>query len=543
MGSQEGHSHRSTGSNAGRFTFHLPNAWTRRPLDEIEDDQALNDDDEQDEGDHSQSGTMRNGLYKSVAQSEEALLTPSEENNSVHNASERFDWENDASLAPMKKGAVLFVFSILGAAVLLPFNSLITPSEYYRRLLAGSSRANAFISWILVVYNLATILIGAHATVSLHKTTPTRRICFSTATILVALLLLTLFTVQPIEEKEGKDADMTFAALLVFTFVIAAATSYLQNAVVALCSIFGGRAMGLMLAGQGLVGFLSSVVQLTAAVTKTTSASASEDLQEVSKAATVFYSFSTAFMAFSIAAFIWLARLGVYRKTCRSFETSRNDMGPNRHPASGLNGNEHYVIRLLPESSRPRARHILDIQSKIQGLSFAIFYIFTVTLAIFPALTARVISTDPAQAGWKRSFVFVAWHFVCFNGFDLLGRTLPTINPRLLIKSTRTNLIASLSRTLFIPLLLACNVRSDISDPGTGGIAGVRFPDWAFFILIALFAGSNGILATSVMVSGPASDTLSNDRDRATAGTILSFWLAAGLAMGSFASFAVGALA
>lgn len=351
--------------------------------------------------------------------------------------------------------------------------------------------------------------------------------------------------------KSKSNANLVFTALLIFTFIIASATAYLQNAVVALCSIFGGRTMGLMLSGQGLVGLLISIVQLIAAMSKTETANVTEDLEQVSRAATIFFSFSTAFMAFAIATFIWLARLRLYQKTCREFEAIRRQEEPSaqsgRRPhtmrSNGDNSDDsdNALIQRLPIAIRPRARHILDIQSKLKGLSFAIFYVFTVTLSLFPALTSRVVSVSDKEDSWKRPLIFVAWHFVTFNGFDLLGRLLPSLSPTLfLIKSPRTLVTFSASRTLFIPLLLACNVRSSSQK---GGVLASPLPDWAFFTIVAIFALSNGLVSTGAMVSGPANGELQNDHHRATAGAILNFWLAAGLAMGSFVSFAVGAVA
>lgn len=48
-------------------------------------------------------------------------------------------------------------------------NALITPSEYYRSVLATTPYARSFTSWIILVYNVATISVGAVATATLEK--------------------------------------------------------------------------------------------------------------------------------------------------------------------------------------------------------------------------------------------------------------------------------------------------------------------------------------------------------------------------------------
>lgn len=571
MGPAAGETAPRTGSVSGRYTFHLPNGWSRRPLeDDVQDGDEEGLDEQQGSDDH-----HRNGLYKPLlAQSDDRAeendtLLEGQEADSTGSTSPR--WDEDGIVSRLVRVGILCAFCIMGAAVLLPFNSLVTPSEYYRYLLADSPRAQGFMSWVVATFNVALIAAGALATISMHTSSPVRRIYYSAGAVFVSLLVLTLFTTNSNSDSDARgdqsasvSADLIFAALLALTLLIASATAYLQTAVVALCSVFGGRAVGLMLSGQGLVGLLVSVVQLVAAVSKTNGGTADdqgpEDHKQVSRAATVFFAFSTAFMAFAIATFTWLARLPLFRKTCRgmgvqsgSGDDAREDedaqqTSPPPSATSTSASQDNFFTRRLAASNRPRARQILTIQNEIRSLSFAIFYTFTITLATFPALTARVISTDTSSntTSWKRPLLFVAWHFVVFNGFDLTGRLLPSISPTLfLIRSARVQVVATLARTAFIPLLLACNVRSnhDHDDDKTAAGAAGAFGDATFFFLVASLALSNGLMSTGVMVSGPSDTQFTSDSDRATVGAIVNFWLGAGLAVGSFASFAVGAFA
>lgn len=82
-------------------------------------------------------------------------------------------------------------------------------------------------------------------------------------TVLAALVLLATYVflhqLGPSEHADDApkmpraDGQAVFPALLAVAAVMAAATAYLQSAVVALSSTFGARPMGLMLAGQGVV--------------------------------------------------------------------------------------------------------------------------------------------------------------------------------------------------------------------------------------------------------------------------------------------------
>ena len=96
------------------------------------------------------------------------------------------------------------------------------------------------------------------------------------------------------------------------------------------------------------------------------------------------------------------------------------------------------------------------------------------------------------------------------------------------------------SRIIFLFVFLACNVRSSVRSDGA--LESTSLPDSVFFLSVIVFGLSNGFTATSVFVAGPECPSLVDEAEKATAGTILSFWLTLGLAVGSALSFAVSAL-
>lgn len=365
-------------------------------------------------------------------------------------------------------------------------------------------------SWVLLVYNVSSISLGAHATVSLTRvscasgparetldtdccsraqTTPPRRIFISASTVLAGLLLFSITT--------RVATSAAYYALLAGVAFIAGSAAYLQNAVVALCSIFGGQAMGLMLSGQGVVGAIIAAVQLAAAYRV--------QRADPSGAATALFAFATAFMALVLAAFAWLVRTQRFRRTYSGYEAA--------------------TVAHAVHAQGSSRRDLLDVQRKVALLSLSVFYIYVVTLSVYPALTARVISH-----GETPPLVFIAWHLLAFNLSDVAGRTLPSITGPLL-SNPKIIAVAVLARTAFVPAFLACNF-------GKGG----GLPDWFFFACVVAFGLSNGLLSTSIFVCA-AEDGEMEDTQRASAGAILSFWLTIGLAAGSALSFAVVAMA
>jgi equilibrative nucleoside transporter 1/2/3 len=551
-----------TGSEYGRHTFHIPNSFSRRPIAD-------------DFHDHGASSSQP-GLYgASKAQREVALPGHSHENEEdiaaeAHEATAMLDynerssdpdhhveWDQHSSLGAAGKVAVLATFSVLGAAVLLPFNTLITPTEYYRSIFASSHVATNFMSWVLLAFNVGTIVFGAHAVVSLHKTTPAQRIYFASASIFLGLLLYTFFTTRSSAEADGKVQDLYFALLILVTFGVAASTAYLQNAVVSLCSVFGGRAMGFMLTGQGVIGVAISVVQLVAAFGSTKlppkGANGGADRppppppgpaqpvgeEAASRAATIFFASSTLFVALSIASFLWLARSKVYRDTCRGYEVATQSSGVRE---ASLDPRVQVkpaflssLVEKLPPAARANAHQILDVQSKVLLRATCILVNFAITLSVFPALTARVRSTASRDEQWATPLVFIALHFLILNSADLLGRMAPMVRG-LLIRSEKLTVLGTVLRIVFIPLFFACNIHLEGQSPKG------PLPDWAFFTILFFFGLSNGLVSTSIFIVGPASSKLSSDSERAMAGAVLSFWLTLGLAVGSIGSFAITAM-
>lgn len=160
----------------------------------------------------------------------------------------------------------------------------------------------------------------------------------------------------------------------------------------------------------------------------------------------------------------------------------------------------------------------------ISRYAFAVFMVFTVTLSVFPGATSEIVSSRQCEPGRSRFFagdVFVMFSFVSFNAFDLIGRLAAGLTftlPRAWLPT------ASVSRLVFVPLLLAC--RSEHS----------RFRNWLTadvfpLTLMPLFAVTNGYVSSLSMMAG--------SQKGAWAGTAMVLFLSGGLLAGSLLSFVV----
>ncbi|CAD6947352.1 unnamed protein product [Tilletia controversa] len=678
----------AAGSRAGKrkyFTFHMPRAWSYVPAPASASSAAsyaplpstaaatantgahahAHHDGDEDEDD------MEEGEGRAMTASHMSDASTGWHGNDEH--SNLGPLERTAAWSAYtttQRLAVSLSFLLLGAAVLLSFNALISPTEYYRSRFRGTPYENTFSSWIVSAHTVSGIIFGAHAVATLgsdssaHKRKAreveeggpeessqlssaekqlqiilraVRRIFSAGLVIVLSLLVLALSTslkqsstpksTAGSAEQVETPSSSYFYLVIAIDVLLAAAVAYLQNAVVAVCSSFGPRAMSLMLSGQGLIGVSISLVQLAAAwgqsdpavhtqlAAVVEAAKQDPDLVVVdpsTAAARIFFSTGAGLMALTLLSFWIFIRTRCWAEV---FGTSSSVVGATNHrrrqqssqaPPAGVldptadddadadelnsstdlakpitEDSSTLLLRwigphLSPETEASLAR-LWDVQAQTIVLSLTIAYLFVLTLALFPALTARVQSvgytdrgsTTPAR--WQTPLVFSALHFVAFNFADLVGRSLPGLLPTVfLVRSTGLVVLLSASRTILLPLLRACNLpRSSAASSSSKAPAAPPPPsgsilrtDVAFMLIMLTMGISNGLLATSILIAGPSkvrafgsppanlqgADGNNNSRPpsksatqaaQALSATVLSYWLTLGLAVGGALSFLV----
>ncbi|KAG0374749.1 hypothetical protein BGX24_010008 [Mortierella sp. AD032] len=189
---------------------------------------------------------------------------------------------------------------------------------------------------------------------------------------------------------------------------------------------------------------------------------------------------------------------------------------------------------------------MLDIYPKKKKHPLVVLYIsialvFALTLSLFPSLTALVESTNTAPDR-ARVFgdLFVPLHFLIYNLGDWTGKALPSLTwfaPNTTHPTRRQQLrylLGSFGRFVFIPIFLTANLPIPES---TRLLPLLIQRDEVWFVLVFLFALSNGYLGSLIMMVGPS--CVLGGENKARAGVKLGFWLTTGLAMGSVASFGI----
>ncbi|ORZ07957.1 nucleoside transporter-domain-containing protein [Lobosporangium transversale] len=197
--------------------------------------------------------------------------------------------------------------------------------------------------------------------------------------------------------------------------------------------------------------------------------------------------------------------------------------------------NDANAMRLMQDIYPRKKAHPLVI------LYISITLVYGLTLSLFPSLTGLVESTNTAPDRSRLAKdLFVPLHFLTFNLGDWTGKALPSF--ALFAPSTQhptrrqqlKYLLSSLTRFIFIPIFLTAN----LPIPSNTRLLPLLIQrDEVWFALVFLFALSNGYLGSIIMMVGPA--CVLGGENKARAGVKLGFWLTAGLALGSAASFGV----
>jgi len=168
---------------------------------------------------------------------------------------------------------------------------------------------------------------------------------------------------------------------------------------------------------------------------------------------------------------------------------------------------------------------------KISPYAAAVFLTFLITLGCFPAITAQAISTLDVDSQWASTFYIPVACFLFFNIGDYLGRALAglTLWPKPGKIGALITLVLAVSRFVFIPLFIFCNLRRDENS-----LTEVAFEsDVAYMVIMLLFSISNGYIGSICMISGPQ---VVQPEEGQTAASLMVALLGLGLGTGAFLS-------
>uniref|UniRef100_A0A8C6K8B9 Solute carrier family 29 member 1 (Augustine blood group) n=1 Tax=Nothobranchius furzeri TaxID=105023 RepID=A0A8C6K8B9_NOTFU len=419
-----------------------------------------------------------------------------------------------------KYNAVWIIFFILGLATLLPWNFFMTATMYFTKRLKdapanvsaagvanitmGDTRnvLESKFNSVMTLCAMVPLLIFTCLNSFIHQRIPQK---LRISGCLVVILLV--FMVTAIVVKVDMAPLPFFTLTMIKIVCINSFGAIFQGSLFGLAGILPASYTTPIMSGQGLAGTFAAISMICAL------ASGSE-LQD-----SAFGYFITAcvVIVLSIVSYIALPKMV---KHVIVYEPPISSSNVIVYLLTNSDGRFKFKCTDTNIGNR-----LLVLSNQIWVMALSVCFIFLVTIGTFPSITADVRSTVSNGGGWDKYFISVSC-FLLFNVMDWAGRSLTAICMWPGKDSLWLPVLVGL-RVVFIPLFMLCNVQPRHLP--------VLFAHDAWYIVfMVLFSFSNGYLASLCMCFGPKKVP---SHQAETAGIIMAFFLALGLALGAAFSF------
>ncbi|EDK46101.1 conserved hypothetical protein [Lodderomyces elongisporus NRRL YB-4239] len=418
-----------------------------------------------------------------------------------------------------------FTYTIIGVALLWPWNSFLSASAFYAlRFNKSPSLVSIYSSTMMSVSTITSMAYNFYLSQKQTGVNYKQRVMTGlNLTIGVSIFMaITCITRVFIDMNDV----WFFTILMLMVFLSATATCLAQNGTMAIVNVMGDIYANAVMVGQAIAGVLPScalIISVLIAGEKTKDAQLEKDYG-------VFLYYITASLI-SGASLGLLFLIGRYEEKTL-YKELRQSAGEHLS-VTNTAGNENGHGFDLEVDELVSVQKVFvpfgQLWSKLKLIVMTIFLTFAITL-LFPIFASAVESTNTTLSVilFKKQ-IYVPFIFLVWNLGDLLGRIAcgyPKL--RMVVSEPRTLITYSIARVVFIPLFMTCNIHPGKASPMINSDA------W-YILLQLLFGFSNGQLCTSsFMVVGKHCDT---DDEKEAAGGFTTVFLSSGLAVGSVLSY------
>lgn len=415
-----------------------------------------------------------------------------------------------------------FTFTLIGIALLWPWNCFLSASAYYgERFAHSTSLIKIYSSTMMTVSTLTSTGYNYYLSQVQKGVNYNRRVNLGLCITVVVFVIMAVSCVSYMFIK--MNDGMFFTILMVMVFVSSLATCLAQNGTMAIVNVLGGIFANAVMVGQAIAGVLPSVALILSILLfggakngeSETGEVSTNTKQYVQKDYGVFIYYITASLV-SIASISLLWWIEKY-KDDTGYTLINEDQSP-------LHDEEVVQDTYVPFSV---------LWKKLKLIVISIFLTFSITLA-FPVFASTVESTH-TQSNHKffHKSIYIPFIYLVWNLGDLLARIwCGAPNSKLLITSPKVLAMYSVCRLMFIPLFLTCNIHPYTALNRSSAIIN---SDLWYIMLQLLFGISNGQLSTSCfMIVGEYCDS---DDEKEAAGGFTTVFLSIGLAVGSVMSY------
>lgn len=400
-----------------------------------------------------------------------------------------------------KKWKIFFIMALFGMTYLIPFDMIFAANGYFRAKFSETNNE-------VIVNNFPSYFqtggISAQVAMSLSSVIILKRVSIEPFVVSCNLLALTLFMAMTVLSKVSTSTwPMGFFVLTTLMYCTAcAAGAMYKSGVMAIASMLHPKAVQGFILGQSAAGAINSLISLITLSFPDT---------DVLEAGFYYLLSSCLCLAKSLCVYVFIFNKMPYVK----FNTIRKS-----HPSTSSD-----VDQDNPSETRSDQKDeatFLSVFRATWQFCTANFITLVITLLLFPAALSNLQpSTDKIP-----QHVYTVLIFLVFSVGDVAGALTSTFFslPRNLV------LPLSITRLLFIPLTLMCNIQPR-SLP-------VWFSaDCCPAIIYFTMAWSNGVVLS--IAATYCSTSVTSNFAKSIAGTLSAFSCALGLIFGSLLVFPV----
>ncbi|KAM9133347.1 equilibrative nucleoside transporter 3 [Pangshura tecta] len=421
------------------------------------------------------------------------------------------------------------IFFILGIGTLLPWNFFITAKQYWIYKLQNCSNQqdpkghevsdlrDYFESYISIASTVPSVLCLIGNFVLVNRVSASIRILSSLAVMLAVFVVITVL----VKMDTSTWTRRFFVITIVCVVIVSSASTIFSSSIFGLTSCFPMKNSQALISGQAMGGTVSAVASVVDLATAA----------DVTDSALAYFLTADVFIIVCIVVYLILPKLEYSRYYMRSHKGSTHPAGVL--PSSYLEGadesqgitNSSFTAKGTSVQNIPPLRPIL---TKTAVLGFCVFYVFFISIIIFPSISSSIESVNKDSGSlWTNKYFIPFTSFLLYNFADWCGRQ---ITAWIQAPGPKSKLLPALVllRTLSLPLFMLCNYQPRIH------IKMVIFNKDVYpAVFIALLGLSNGYLGTLAIIYGPK--ILPKELAEAT-GVVMTFYLTLGLALGSACS-------
>lgn len=398
---------------------------------------------------------------------------------------------------------VYIIFFLMGIGSLLPWNFFITAKHYWLYKLSNNTHGSSnkehrsdlsdyFESYLAIASTIPSVLCLILNYVLVNRLSSNVRILSSLFVILVVFVVTTVLVKVDVSDSRTEFFIGTLASVA----VVSGASNLFSGSVFGISGHFPMRISQALISGQAMGGTLSAVASiLDLALAK-----------DVADSALAYFLTADVFILLCIMTYLLLPKLAYSRHYMLA---ATGDRGA----AAAGTGSGVSVPPLQP------------ILRKTWVLGLSVFYVFFISIMVFPAVSSGIQSVNKASGSpWTTTYFVPLTSFLLYNVADFCGRQ-ATAWLQVPGPTSQVLPVLVVCRSVMVPLLMFCNFQP--RDHLHTVLFGHDVYPVVFNCLLGL---TNGYLGTLPMIYGPK--VVPRELAEAT-GVVMSFFLTLGLAVGS----------